>query len=354
MQLRVTKWAVAAAALIAVGFYFFDGSIDGAGVTFADVLTQIREFRPYRCRYSVEEANQPANVRTLEQFSLTRRRELLSDGSILVYDLSIPKELALYPDRKQAHEHWPDIEPTSDLDLLTLVNSMQERAAEELGMSSLDGRSVVGFHTPGDNDIILWADVHTRLPARLEISHRNAGRTIVLDQFAFDVAFDETLFDTTAPEGYAVKKTGKGYTDLPRVGEGLPEEPLLTGLKVVAEFLDGVFPPAIELPRMQQTIRRYIADHKLSDEEIERRLLPVSDCWTRADRQLSQLRYGGGVEDLQYVGGGVRLGDGKTAIMWWRPRDSLTYRVIYGDLTIRDLRPEELPGQDAPREETAK
>ncbi|HNS19435.1 MAG TPA: hypothetical protein PKH24_03000 [Sedimentisphaerales bacterium] len=348
MQLRITKWAIAVAALILLGIHFVGGPIDGASVTFASVLAEIRDFRPYRCRYTIEEANRPPNVRILEGLSLARRRELFPDGTIVVFDLSIPKELALDPNKMLAHERWLDSEPKRDFDLLSLVNAMQEKPREHLGTSTLEGHKVVGFHTPGDNDITLWADVHTRLPVRLDIIHTNVGRRIILDRFEFDVALDKTLFDTTAPEGYSVKKTGRGYTDIPRVGEGLPEEPLLTGLKTVAEFLDGVFPPAIDLPKLRQTMRQYITDHELSDEETEERLLPVSDYWTRAVWYLNQIRHRDGVKDLQYVGGGVRLGDSETAILWWQPQDSPTYRVVYGDLSVRDLRPEELPKRDVP------
>ena len=344
MQLRIAKGAIAAVVLIAVGVHFWGGSIDGASVTLADVLTQIGEFRPYRCRYCVEEVNEPLEVRTIEQFSLTLRRELHSDGSINVIDLSVPKELALYPDKKQAHEHWPDIEPKRDLDLLALVNLMRGGAAEELGASILEGRKMVGFHVMmGGNDITLWADAQAQLPVRFEIIHVGQGKTLVFDRFEFDVSFDKALFDTTAPEGYAVKKTGKGYTSVAHVGEGLPEEPLLTGLKAVAGFLDGVFPPAIELPRLQQTMRQHVTDHKLSEEEKEKRLIPVADYWTRAVWYLNQLKHDDRVKNLRWVGGGVRLGDGATAIMWWQYPNSPTYRVIYGDLAVKDLRPDELP-----------
>jgi hypothetical protein len=140
-----------------------------------------------------------------------------------------------------------------------------------------------------------------------------------------------------------VKKTGKGYTSMPHVGEGLPEEPLLTGLKAVADALEGVFPPAIELAKLQDTLRQYIADHKFSDEQKEKWLLPVSDYWTRAVWHLNRLQGVDRVQNLQWRGGGVRLGDGKTAIMWWQYQGASTYRVIYGDLTVRDLQPDELP-----------
>jgi len=344
MQLRIAKWAVAALILVALGIHFLGGSIDGASVTLADVLEQIRDFRPYRCRYSVAQGNQSTDVRTVEQFSLTLRREVHADGSITVIDLATPKILTLHPEEKEAHEHWPDIEPKRDLDLLALVNLLQGGTAEAMGATTLEGHTVVGFHAIlGSNDMTLWADVHTKLPVLFEIIHVGQGRTITMDQFEFEVPFDSALFGTTAPAGYTVKKTGKGHTSMAHVGEGLPEEPLLTGLKAVAEALDGVFPPAIELPKLQETLRQYSLDHKLSDEEKEKGLLPVSDYWTRAVWYLNQLQHGTRVKDLQWRGEGVRLGDGTTAIMWWQYPDAPTYRVIYGDLTIKDLGPQELP-----------
>jgi hypothetical protein len=44
-----------------------------------------------------------------------------------------------------------------------------------------------------------------------------------------------------------------------------------------------------------------------------------------------------------YAGKGVKLGDAETPIFWYRPKDSETYRVIYGDLSIRELSEEDLP-----------
>ncbi|HUU23109.1 MAG TPA: hypothetical protein VM389_11310 [Phycisphaerae bacterium] len=48
-------------------------------------------------------------------------------------------------------------------------------------------------------------------------------------------------------------------------------------------------------------------------------------------------------EDWKYVGGGVKLGDGSSPVMWWRPKDAETCRVLYGDLTFKDVAPDNLP-----------
>jgi len=47
--------------------------------------------------------------------------------------------------------------------------------------------------------------------------------------------------------------------------------------------------------------------------------------------------------DWHYAAKGVKLGDAGTAICWYRPIDSDTYRVIYGDLIVEDVAPEDLP-----------
>ncbi len=47
--------------------------------------------------------------------------------------------------------------------------------------------------------------------------------------------------------------------------------------------------------------------------------------------------------DWHYAGKDVKLGDVNTAIFWYRPANSETYRVIYGDLSIKDVAPENLP-----------
>ncbi|MHC4460313.1 MAG: hypothetical protein ACYS6W_14385, partial [Planctomycetota bacterium] len=44
-----------------------------------------------------------------------------------------------------------------------------------------------------------------------------------------------------------------------------------------------------------------------------------------------------------YAGKGVKLGDADKAIFWYQPKDSTTYRVIYGDLSVKEVSPENLP-----------
>ena len=46
---------------------------------------------------------------------------------------------------------------------------------------------------------------------------------------------------------------------------------------------------------------------------------------------------------FQYAGNGVKLGEADKAIFWYQPKGSETWRVVNGDLSVRDVAPEDLP-----------
>ena len=43
------------------------------------------------------------------------------------------------------------------------------------------------------------------------------------------------------------------------------------------------------------------------------------------------------------MGKGVKLGDNSRVVCWYRPKGSMTYRVVYGDLSIKDVATKDLP-----------
>jgi hypothetical protein len=47
--------------------------------------------------------------------------------------------------------------------------------------------------------------------------------------------------------------------------------------------------------------------------------------------------------DWHYAGKNVKLGDTDTAIFWYRPKGSEMYHIIYGNLSVNDIAPENLP-----------
>lgn len=51
----------------------------------------------------------------------------------------------------------------------------------------------------------------------------------------------------------------------------------------------------------------------------------------------------GRVSVFHYAGKGVAKGQAETPVLWYRPKDSTTYRVIDADLTVRDVAEADLP-----------
>ncbi len=47
--------------------------------------------------------------------------------------------------------------------------------------------------------------------------------------------------------------------------------------------------------------------------------------------------------DWHYTGKNAKFGDTDKEIFWYRPEGSETYRVIYADLSVKDVAPGNLP-----------
>ena len=51
-------------------------------------------------------------------------------------------------------------------------------------------------------------------------------------------------------------------------------------------------------------------------------------------------------KSFRYLGKGVKLGDKNRIVCWYKLKDTedpTTYRVLYGDLSVKDVAPKDLP-----------
>jgi len=62
----------------------------------------------------------------------------------------------------------------------------------------------------------------------------------------------------------------------------------------------------------------------------------------KLSRHLLFIRFFKGQGEWHYAGSGVKFGEADKAIFWYQPEGSETYRVIYGDLHVEDVAPENL------------
>ena len=140
--------------------------------------------------------------------------------------------------------------------------------------------------------------------------------------------------ETTAPEGYTVQKVTKSRVN-PR------EEDLTEGLRAVAEFLGGEFPEVLETYELRQTIRAHDDLNELSSSEEDMKLLFEQVRW--AWNYIALLRDFYRIRTVRYLGGGVRLGDAASPVLWWQFNGTEKYRVVYGDLNVQDVSPQNFP-----------
>jgi len=340
MNSNTGKLAVAAAIILAVvlGFQFLGGPL-GTNVTFAQVIEPIlkAETAVLDVVVGADEPNKPV-IRDMIMGSRIRRTMSIAPNEVSIIDLDTSKILTLSEKDKKATivslEGLPPI-PNYLENLKTLIEKLDESGMfeiEDLGESEIDGRSVVGFlaiHPKAE--ITIWADAKTGLPVRIE--DKQGQMLVICKNVQFDVELDESLFSMEVPEGYSTQETA---VDL----MGSTEEDFVEGLRIQAEvFGDGQFPDDVSVEAYMKrapAIGEQIESLDLTDEE-------ETELGMAIGRHVLFLRFFKGQGQWTYRGRGVQLGEAETPIFWYRPKDSETYRVIYGDLHVEDVAPENLP-----------
>jgi hypothetical protein len=340
MQTRISRLAVAAAVVIVavVGIYSILG---GSTVTFADVIKPILNARTvvYDFILGDEESN-PVIMHEMVVGSRIRRTISNLPGMTQITDLETGKMLALN-----------DVDKTAAY--VNIKGTLQERTAnyigfvrtvlmelkdspyvKELGEQEIDGRKAIGFSGRGNNNqqLKIWADPKTAVPMRVEL--RLGQLLVILKNFQFDVPVEDSQVSMKVPEGYTLEETEIDFT------KGT-EEDFIESLRIWAEvLLDGTFPDAIgteNYMKQMPLLGEKLVQSGLSDEEVGKK---VGMIFPRAMFFLQTLEIDG---KYTYAGKGVKLGDTDKAIFWYHPESSDNYRVIYGDLSVKEVSKENLP-----------
>jgi len=214
-----------------------------------------------------------------------------------------------------------------------IIGQLQDGQVEELGERVIDGQKAIGFVGRGQNEEVrIWADPETALPIRIE-AQIGQEFSFIMKNFEFNAAVDESLVSMDVPDGYTLQKTD---IDL----GNSTEEDFVESLRIWAEIIgDGTFPEAIgtqnAMKQMPVLVQKVTA-MQVSEEKgtqigmgfakgmLFHQILESQGAWN-------------------YAGAGVKLGDAGKAIFWYQPQGSQTYRVIYGDLSVKDVAAEDLP-----------
>ncbi len=340
MKSPITRIAAAAVIIIAVliSINQFGGSIDGASVAFANVAQQLRNARTltYTVVTQVGDRTMRMEVAFKEPGHMRYSGER---GIVSIMDQTQNIGLLIDPLKKEFTEiELSNLPPDqSQVNLIEELRTLPERADEVLGEREMDGRVVQGFRVSEKGvDRIVWIDAKTGDLVRMEVELVNApGAYVVMTDVKFDVDLDDSLFSLTPPEGYTSQRIQLDMSEF-------TEQDLIKLMRFWAtDTKDSLFPPSLNPIELAKAGRQMQKNGKsLENREPEQEGMQRSWEITRGLMFVMQMNP---ENDWHYAGKGVKLGDGDTPIFWYRPEGSEAYRVIYGDLSVKHVAPENLP-----------
>jgi len=346
MKNPVTKIAAAAVIIIGVlaGAYYLGDSVNIAGTAYAEVVERLHNARTLT--YIVETS---ASIEWMPSIKMEiafkepgYMRMAAPGGYVSIIDSIQGKGLTILPPKKQFVEiemsNLQNDPAQQNINLIEKLRSLPERADEELGTREIDGREVQGFRITEEGLInSVWIDVQSRQLVLVEMEFLNApGMSGTMSDFQFDVELDDSLFNLTPPDGYT-------RLEIQVDTDEVSEQNLIEFLRLWTTWVkDSRFPPTLDPTKLANFSMEMVAkgefinDEQISEEEQHEKSLKMT-------RGLMFLLKMPADSNWRYAGEGVRFGDAGTAIFWYRPEGSQTYRVIYGDLSVQDVAPENLP-----------
>lgn len=163
----------------------------------------------------------------------------------------------------------------------------------------------------------------------------------VFSGFVFDAELEESLFRLDPPAGY----TAKGET-ISRLY--VTEKQMIDFLGILADYNDQVFPERKELAgafsdgRVRKTMEKPKKDRTATEQKFWETLGLYIEA--NLNDPIGEFLYHSTVENsFRYLGKGAKLGDKDRIVCWYRLKGAATYRVVYGDLSVRDIAAEDLP-----------
>ena len=335
MRSPITKVAVAAAVIIVAAIGIL--SISEPSITFAKIIEPILNARTIIFDSFIGDEETGTSMHEIIVGQKIRRTISNMPGMTMIIDPELSKMLVLTDADNSAA--YVDIsgqvgeQHQSFITFLHHVITKVQDNSENLGEQEIDGQKAIVFEAGGPNEgLKIWADPETALPIRIELTL--GQMSTIMKNFQFDPQIDESLVSMSVPAGYTAAET---ELDMANINE----KDFIESLRIWAKIIgDGTFPDEIGT---EQTMKQV----PLLGEKMMVLDLP--------EQEVSQMgmNFGKGMifhqtletgrRPWSYTGQGVKLGDASKVVFWYQPEGSETYRVIYGDLSVRDVAPENLP-----------
>lgn len=339
----ITRFAVVASLFMTICLLFGWLSPRGRALALEEVAVALESIRSATCDMTSEtsDVKQESKAMFLAP-SLERIETRMGDQmmSINICDLRANRWLTLIPAQKLAivlkMENAPKDRPVNgSFELIRQrVRNAQadpDNASRPLGEKQINGVRAVGFRLDdktGSTDV--WADPETSLPIRVETTFLGETKVqVVMTNFQYDVDLDESLFSFDPPDDFTVREMGLSLS-APSIKD------LADMLRFGAENNGGVFPDEINGAKgvhrvMGNLLSEVATKHGQDSPQWKTAVVEYS---SRIARGESFMMFELPKAEWHYQGAGVKLDDAETAIFWYKPQNSDTYQLLYGDLHV--------------------
>jgi hypothetical protein len=361
MESRWSKLAAAAVVVLAVVIGLnLTGSRHMGGVAWSQMLQNVRQSHSciHRVFFTISRDNQPDVTYEFVMYRSSEygiRRDAYREGK-LVTQLYIPRDVnncvEIVPDEKK----YVKVK-LAEQQLAEMREKIDPRQLAELIMSSryadlepkrVEGKTCSGIEVndPNFGKYLfekgvgrLWADVATDWPVLIELEGTSAGgavRTrIVIDRFQWDPPLTPADFEPNIPAD---------YTAIAEVDLSPGEQMLITAFRRFAKIAGGKYPSSLDImTAMTEAQAAFLIERRKQGLSVEQQptkeelsdLLAIQGACTFYGQLANEKK------DVAYYGAKVTTEFPHAVLMRWR-LDGDKYRVIFGDLTTREVTAEQL------------
>ena len=336
MKSRITKLAAAAVIIIAglVCVQFLTGTN-----AYAQVVQEIRNARTVV--YTLITQTNQGNGETVKTDVAYKEPGLLRmstvDGYVIILDSTSGKVISIVPTLQMytigdVKNLLNNIDTKGPFDSIESMKKLPAKADEHLDPKEIDGIVCGGYRVKqGDLTTTIWLDAKTGDLVQVEQKYASApGMNKIIKNIKFDVVLDDSLFSMTPPEGYRPSELKSNA-----FASAATEDMFIEFMRLWSSLtVDGTFPPvATPTPKVIMDMGQ---QGKLKGEWS----MPVMIRMTNGMLFVYRLPQS---SNWRYMGENVKFGTTDKPIFWYRPTGSNNYRVIYADLTVREMAEDLLP-----------
>jgi outer membrane lipoprotein-sorting protein len=359
IMFTILKMAAAVLAAAAGVTYFAGFPPRSATAEFVEAARKIQDARTLSFRQTATVASVPVpiNVRVLYKVpGLVRNETEMEGAGVSIMDLIHGKALMLTPADKSAM--LTDL-PTAKGDdparprdpsaaMIEYMRQLAQKDGEPAGEKVIGDVRARGFRVKDlGMDMTVWVDPGKKLPMLIEYSGRfgNLDTRGTITDIRLDPELDDALFRLEPPAGYAVRKLNAKL-------DMTIEEAVARYLRELTDATGGRFPARLD--DLAEFVKAAAAKRKAQPEEPKAKAAEG----TAQTRELEQkaMEFAAAVAQVMafcqqkkdqygYKPDGVKLGDAKAIIFWYKPEGRDKYKAVYGDLHIGEARAEELPAK---------